>query len=233
MFISLLFVYYLLARAEENECARKFGDSYLKYKKSTFMFFPVKITFIKYIPAKRWQRISMLSGLFIIVIISAVQIADFFKQKSIDALYLKYHDETGIFLSVFEKNDRQFSQIIDLVNPTNIHYSKSANYEQESFINYILPEDMYISEIPMYKPEDAPNHIFSHQYSVQNLKVIVTKAKLKEEIENQDYKSILLNALSLNPIAEIHIDLFKMKISETRPLTQKNIRYKNIPEPIF
>ena len=42
MFVTMLFVYYLLAKAEERECEAKFGASYLEYKAKTAMFLPLK-----------------------------------------------------------------------------------------------------------------------------------------------------------------------------------------------
>lgn len=40
MFASMIFVYYLLARAEEKECMEKFPDTYPPYHGKTGMFFP-------------------------------------------------------------------------------------------------------------------------------------------------------------------------------------------------
>jgi protein-S-isoprenylcysteine O-methyltransferase Ste14 len=40
MYSILLFSYFLLAKTEEKELMKKYGELYLKYKQETGMFFP-------------------------------------------------------------------------------------------------------------------------------------------------------------------------------------------------
>ncbi len=50
MFIALLFAYYFLAKAEERECEKRFGHSYIEYKKRTNMFLPFRLPFTDKLP---------------------------------------------------------------------------------------------------------------------------------------------------------------------------------------
>jgi protein-S-isoprenylcysteine O-methyltransferase Ste14 len=43
MYPILLVLYYKLARREEKHVLKEYGDTYLKYKESTPMFFPIKL----------------------------------------------------------------------------------------------------------------------------------------------------------------------------------------------
>jgi protein-S-isoprenylcysteine O-methyltransferase Ste14 len=43
MYPILLILYYRLARREEKQVLKEYGDSYLKYKEYTPMFFPIKL----------------------------------------------------------------------------------------------------------------------------------------------------------------------------------------------
>ena len=40
MYVSMLFIYYLLAKSEERECLNKYGESYRTYSQKTGRFFP-------------------------------------------------------------------------------------------------------------------------------------------------------------------------------------------------
>jgi protein-S-isoprenylcysteine O-methyltransferase Ste14 len=42
MYPILLILYYRLARSEEKQVLKEYGDRYLNYKESTPMFFPTK-----------------------------------------------------------------------------------------------------------------------------------------------------------------------------------------------
>jgi protein-S-isoprenylcysteine O-methyltransferase Ste14 len=43
MYPILLILYYRLARSEEKQVLKEYGDRYLNYKESTSMFFPTKL----------------------------------------------------------------------------------------------------------------------------------------------------------------------------------------------
>jgi protein-S-isoprenylcysteine O-methyltransferase Ste14 len=43
MYPILLVLYYKLARREEKHVLEEYGDTYLKYKEATPMFFPIKL----------------------------------------------------------------------------------------------------------------------------------------------------------------------------------------------
>jgi protein-S-isoprenylcysteine O-methyltransferase Ste14 len=52
MYPILLILYYRLARREERQVLKEYGDAYLKYKESTPMFFPIKF------PARRKEMVK-------------------------------------------------------------------------------------------------------------------------------------------------------------------------------
>lgn len=94
-----------------------------------------------------------------------------------------------------------------------------------------MPADMYMSEIPMIKRADAANHMLRNRYSSEEIKIITTKVKAKEGFSSNN--NILLNALCLGPVYETWVDMRNKKIINSFQLSDKQIRYKNIPEPVF
>ncbi|MFO7445717.1 MAG: isoprenylcysteine carboxylmethyltransferase family protein [Ignavibacteriaceae bacterium] len=234
MFITLMFVYYYLAITEENECEVKFGEAYKKYKDSTGMFLPVKIPYLKIFPNFKpgiKGKTILVSALYLFILFSSIQFADFLKKHSINSLYT-IDTGKGLFLSVFKKNPNEIKQVIDLINSNELAGSISGKSRSNKFINYILPTDMYISEIPMVKLENAGNHIVKSEYTSDKIKVILTEAMIKNK-KNVKGADILYNVISLKPEAEIWIDLNTKSIIKSFRLNSSNIRYKNIPEPVF
>jgi hypothetical protein len=73
-FLTMLFAYYFLARAEEMECAEKFGQAYLDYQNRTHMFLPFKVPFadrLPSLPQNSLARAAVIVGLYGIVAIAA------------------------------------------------------------------------------------------------------------------------------------------------------------------
>jgi protein-S-isoprenylcysteine O-methyltransferase Ste14 len=61
MFITMTFIYYFLARAEERECLEKYPDTYKSYYETTGMFFPKVFKAFKIpdiLPGKGTKRIA-------------------------------------------------------------------------------------------------------------------------------------------------------------------------------
>jgi hypothetical protein len=230
MFITLLFFYYLLAKIEEKECEKKFGQPYKNYKNSTYMFLPIKISSLKFFNTNNFSfagKIILTTGFYFVLIIISIQVADLLKKISIDMLYT-YNTGDSLYVSIFKKNEDELKKIIAMANFESKIISIKQNQSNNQFINYILPSDMYISEIPMIKPQNPKNHIFNSEYSSEEYKIIFTKAK-----QETNSPQILNNALSLEPVAEIWIDLYKNKIIKEIKLERHLVRYKNIPEPVF
>jgi hypothetical protein len=101
-----------------------------------------------------------------------------------------------------------------------------------SYINYILPSDLYISEIPMKKIDGVDcDHFLQRDYSGSTFKIIFTKAEIRNN-RSVEGKLILLNTLKRAPLLEVRIDIVQNRIIEIAdPSTEMN--YGNIPMPIF
>jgi hypothetical protein len=91
---------------------------------------------------------------------------------------------------------------------------------------------MYISEIPMIKPDDENCHVRQSSSSV-NYKIVYTAAGLPEDAELKSEKDILYHATRLKPLIEVWYDLKAGRILKITALPAAVLRYKNIPEPVF
>ena len=157
--------------------------------------------------------------------------ADLLKKTSIDKLYT-YNSGNAIYISVFKADEKKIRQIIELLeNDKKISSIKQAD-KNTYCINYILPTGMYLSEIPMLKPENAPIHVFTKNYPEDKIKVIFNKTVYNSRDKIQK-DNLLFNTLSLDPVAEIWIDIDNNKIIKSIELIGNEVRYKNVPEPLF
>jgi hypothetical protein len=199
------------------------------------MFLPIKIFPSKFFNNNNFSfrgKILLAAGFYLVSIVLSIQTADLLKKTSIDMLYT-YDTENVLYISIFKNNDDELKKIVTMVNTKSTIDSLKQNQPSNKFISYILPVDMYISEIPMVKPDKARNHIFNSEYSSTKFKIIFTKAKTGQNNFITSPRQILYNTLSLEPIAEIWVDLPGNKIIKMTRLEKNEVRYKNIPEPVF
>ena len=228
MFITLLFVYYLLAKAEERECENRFGESYLRYKDRTYMFLPVKfhMRFLSSTPI-------LIAILYVLTVFAALQAGRILKRVSISSLY-SYTGENAVYLSIGEMPALKMNHMIEdlKTNPEIQVFLNNRNYKNAKLINYILPLDMYISEIPMIKPDEETCHV-SQSSNAVNYKIVFTEAGFPEDTELKSEKDILYHATRLKPLMEVRYDGGAGRILKIEALPEAALRYKNIPEPVF
>ena len=108
-------------------------------------------------------------------------------------------------------------------------YNKTVNM----LISYILPVEMYISEIPMQTLDEASCHVYSNEYDPLVYKVIYTEAYAKKDFKDNSINEVLGKTLSLKPLLEVWVDIKTKTIVKFTKLTFSHLKYENIPEPIF
>ncbi len=235
MFITLLFAYYLLAKAEEKECSRKFGKDYDDYLKRTNRFIPFKIQVLDRLTKlynNRIEKVVFISLLYVLCIVSSLLISKGFKKISVNNLHTVYKDH-NVSISVLKKSPAEIEDAILIAeNNPKIKRLISNRQKTDKLITYLLPADMYISEIPMERPENATSHVFNNTYESNKYKLIYTIANFKNETIVKSGNDILMNALSTTPLLEVWIDLSRKQLIKITPLKGTQ-RYENIPEPIF
>lgn len=236
-FITILFVYYFLAKIEERECEHKFGQSYIDYKNKTSMFIPFGFSFFRNlvgISLGKTQRILAYVVFYLISITLSVLIANAIRSLSVDTLYATFNDQ-NVCLSINKNDTAQINKIMKTafsnqkVDSTMKTVSKQKDFR---FINYILPAAMYrTSEIPMNRAHNENCNFFGRASDLNKIKIIFTKANLNTE-RKVSGKKILLHTQSTTPLIEVWIDISEGKVLKTfdPPKVQQ---YKNIPVPVF
>jgi len=231
MFITVCFGYFLLARIEERECERKFGQSYVEYKNKTGMFLPFSIPLVEKLPALPKSRI--LRGIsivlvYIFVLSSAVAMGYSIKSQSINSLFALYSPNSAS-ISVGRMDESTLSNIqrIALSDPQVQKRLDDFN-EDARFINYIMPTEWYISEVPMQNGggHHVPRNIDNNRY-----KMIITLAHFLPG-NSAKGKDILKNAVHKTLVVEVWVDLSTQKVTQVMPVPEK-IKYDDIPVPVY
>jgi hypothetical protein len=229
----MLFVYFWLAQTEEKECERKFGKEYKAYKEKTEMFFP-KPNFFKSTSIKagksNWLTIP---ALLLFLMPLAFGIARGIKKISIDHLF-SYTTEDRIWIAIQRTSELEFNKISASINNNTVIDSLIAGktHNRREIINYLLPAELYISELPMIKPDLAECHIRTNDFADDFVKVILTQGIHKGKNKTYRGKKLLMKTLTLKPLVEVWIQVETGSIIKIIDLPESQ-RYQNIPEPIF
>jgi len=236
-FIAMLFVYYFLAQYEEHECEAKFGHSYIDYKDKTNMFLPFKIPGANRLPGfpkSGLRRYLAIAGLYLLVAGVSVAMANGLRDFTLKSLYAFYTKEAA-YISVAKLDQDNLERIVSIALADKEVRRKIGNSEENKstkFLNYVIPAEWYVSEIPMKRASSVKGgHHHPADYDQNVFKIVFTKVDLRTEKKTEG-KEIILNAIRRTPVAEVKVDLAKNKVSEIDdPVTK--IKYENIPVALY
>ncbi len=228
MYVTMLFVYYLLARAEEKECEEKFGHTYGDYKKRTAMFFPFNFPFFKILtlPKAKGKKAMVLFCMYISALIIAFGVAKGMTAYSINSLYAIYKDSFAT-VSLCEIETDKLEKIIDIAVSNEIIKAMINERGKAKFINYVLPREWYAAEIPMNGIRYRAGHLSPSDYDDTEYKIIFTTADIRESTEASG-KNILSNVLEREPLVEVWVDLNEQKVVQILPIPKDYI-YQGVP----
>ena len=236
-FITMLFAYYFLAKIEERECMERFGQSYAEYQTRTSMFLPFRLPVTDKLPSPPRagvQRYLSILAVYMVTCIAAIALANGLRTWSLNNLYTL--DTRGaVYLSVSKADPNTLKRIIDIAL-SNPDVSGRLKSEKEcddlKFVNYILPAEWYVSEIPMNPVEGTHGgHFHPARYDRTLYKIIFTRAELRTG-QAAEGKDILVKTKKRRPVVEVTVDLSRERVSRiTAPPT--TTKYENIPVPVF
>ncbi|MFZ5642879.1 MAG: methyltransferase family protein [Bacillota bacterium] len=235
MFMAMLFAYYFLARAEEKECREKFGQTYIDYQKRTSMFVPFNLPLpgrLPSLPKSGFKRLISVLALYIFLTATAIGMANLLKSYSLDNMYTFFTADSAT-ISVSKVEESTLKRIGELALSSGEVQNKIKNKPgaDSKLLNYVLPADWYVPEIPMNEIGPGLGHHFPENYNKSLYKIIITRANLINS-ENAQGKDIILRATGRIPLIEVTVDLSQNKILKINDPPAK-IRYENVPTPLF
>lgn len=237
-FVTMIFVYYFLARSEESECCQKFGESYISYMKSTNMFIPFikmkrrnhKVQVLGH-PISKGKRIRNYLCIYVVTIILTILIAFGLQKLTVDSLYSRYESH-DITISLCKLDEEQLGNIHQtIMSDEKVRaYLKSDN-NNTYYLNYILPVDWFAAEVPMNGYVYRKGHSAPADYDRNEYKMIITRADLRKDDILSDF-DFLRNVVNREGVVEVWVDMEESKVIQVLDMPEA-IKYEGIPEAIY
>lgn len=236
MFITMIFVYYFLALAEERECEAKFGSSYVNYKNKTNMFIPFSIPVINKLPSlpkSNLRKILAIATIYILSLAAGIGIAKAVNTHSLNNLYATYTDNSAN-ISISSIESSKLEKILDIAltdEEVKARIDASSRDENAKYLNYILPSEWFVAEVPMNGVDHRQGHKSPSDYNRNIYKIIFTQAKIRSD-KAVIGKDIITNVSERIPLIEVWVNVEENKVIKIEEIT-KDIMYKNTPVAIY
>jgi protein-S-isoprenylcysteine O-methyltransferase Ste14 len=244
MYISMLFVYYLLAKSEERECLEKYGESYRSYYQKTGRFL-LKLNPNKHyhprriLPAKGVKRIGVLIIVYLLTIFCTTGMGLFLRSYSLSNISSLSRDN-AVVISTSPMDKGQINAIVTIPMQDKIVKRKleqRIDIKHTRQIIYIVPLEWQIPELAM-EPEQADqryhgynptNHGNPSDFDRNLYKVLFSEAVVDDNVIGKD---IISKARYQKPIVLVKLNLQGRRIiSIDHPPEQG--KYADVPVPIY
>ncbi len=235
-FVTVVFVYVLLSRSEERRCRRQFAG-YADYMQKTGMFLPRALESpFRLLPmpgSGLWRVVS-----WVLLYLAALGMASIagraVQSYAIENLYTHYSEDAAYF-SVGKLPSGEISALAAIAGTDQAVAAairQARETEGARFLNYVLPTEMFVSEIPMHLPKGAvTGHAFPTDHDRKRYKIIFTLVHHRPG-RIASGPSIIAEALNKTAIIEAWIDREAKQVVRTFPPPTKAF-YGGMPVPVF
>ena len=161
-YISMLFVYYLLARNEEGRMLRKFGASYAAYLERTPMFLPGNPgkNLLRPVLGTRDKRGPVLLGLYGITLLAAIGVAFALRAYAGDQLTEVWKKGLAV-VAMSPMNRERLNQTIDRVVQSSEVQGLLQKYHAHpghTLVAYVLPQNYMMQHLIADLDEHKAHH---------------------------------------------------------------------------
>lgn len=216
LFVTMLFAYAWLARVEERECERKFGNQYRVYLVQTGGFVPRKL---------EWLGKPALYG---VALLAAIGAGTLLRAQTVSSLQALYVDRAA-FVAVTDTAPETLDRVVRIVG-SDPEIRTRLGVENYRYINYVLPSAWYVPEIPMNPPAGVDCHNTPTTYDRERYRVVFTRADLGERHEAMG-REIVTSARARSPMLEAEVDLRQGRVVGLEE--PKAAAYQGVPVPVL
>ena len=223
-YVTMLFVYYLLAKKEEQDCSLKYGEVYDNYILETNRQSRNNRIFFRDYPA--WGVLLCYCGMLTASILAAFGLRNW----SLTTIPVLYAGNSAA-IALMPMSESEMQHILNITTQSEeirIIDNDTANY----YLKYIIPAEWRMADLPMEAyNEGEEGHIRPDDISRNEFKVLYTKAMI-HSTANMTEQDILKLTYGREPVVLFKVNIERNEILSTeRP--PAHVVWGDIPTPLF
>jgi protein-S-isoprenylcysteine O-methyltransferase Ste14 len=232
-FVTMLFLYVLLARREEQICLDRYGDGYGRYMERVGVIGPAWLTAWVPAPSPALRTPAFVLGVYVLALLVAVGAGRSLRDYSLDHIASTYVGNTAVLSPALLK-EAELRQVYDLVRSDE---EVRARLEAGAgpWIAYVVPETWYLPDLPLDSWEETPaehrsGHTAPADFDPGRYKVLFATARTHSP--DSRGRDILTSAYGREPVLRVHVDTCRGEVTamEAPPAS---VVWGDIPTPLF
>lgn len=234
-FVTMLFLYYFLARSEEERCLAKFGDSYRDYRRRTWMFLPGLGRrggdAGKGRAGPAWRLAA--AGVVACAVLVAASVAGAYRLRDYSLAHVSHISSSDVaVLSPARLSADELNRVVALAagDPAvRARLEPAGAGGPAKLLVYVVPADWRLPDLPMELQKTGGHHTPS-DFDRHRFKVLFTRALgFRPDAQGDD---IIRSTVKRQPLVLVRVNTQAATVEaiEQPPAT---VRWGDISTPLF
>lgn len=229
MYVTMLFLYALLARWEERRCLEQFGASYGAYLARTAAARRLRGAASAGRPGGR-SRGARLLATYVGAVGASVGLGMVLREYSLRRVAGFYLEHAAV-LSPARLSEEQLRGAWAVAGGPELYEQLAAAGRPVQLLAYVVPTGWELPDLPLPRPEKPRGgHYTPADYDAGRFRVLFTTARTHDP--DARARQIVARAYGRDPIAVVRIDLARGVILE-REQPPPHVHWGDIPTPLF
>jgi hypothetical protein len=230
MYVTMLFLYVLLARWEEEQCARQFG-TYRAYQERTGTFWPRRSSMTRSRLGSRsgGQRVAMAVTSYAVIMSAALALAYQLRAYSLSHVSSLYTENMAVLSPAILSAEELSAALRVAMADDKVKDSLAAAGPTAKLLVYVVPVEWRLPDLPLER-DPVGGHHTPRGFDRRLYKILFTKVRAHDPTVTG--RDIVAKAYGLDPIilAKVNTEAGQVTAIDTPP---EHVRWGDIPTPLF
>jgi len=235
-YLTMLFLYKLLAGWEETRCLEKFGEAYRAYQRRTGMFLPRPLPELIPWPSAGERRVLATLVLWLVVAAASVGLGYRVRDHALRHLSTFYTEDMAVLSPARLQAEDLRTAVRVATSGAEVRDRIGVGGRRAKLLVYVLPEEWRIADLPLDRPspESPPatdrGHHVPFDFDLTRYRVLFTRVWSHDP--NASGEAILKGAYGREPIVVVRVNIQTGEITgiDTPP---PHVLWGDISTPLF
>src|ERR1700730_5312557 len=231
-YLTMLFLYALLAGWEEERCLDEYGERYHSYKVGTGIFLPRRLIhwISDVLPKTGGKRVTAMLPIYAVAMGAAIGLAFGLRNYSLSKVSSLYSQNAAVLSpAVLTENELSSAYQLAAANPE-VQQKLQSVEPSAKLIVYVIPSEWYLPDLPVEVLYNLGGHRTTKNYDRRYYKVLFTQART--HFHEMAGKDIVKWAYGRNPLILVRVNIAAASVTAVDS-PPAHVVWGDIPTPMF
>jgi class 3 adenylate cyclase/protein-S-isoprenylcysteine O-methyltransferase Ste14 len=229
-YVTMLFLYALLARWEEGQCLVQHGERYRSYQRRTGPVAHLGDRLPALLPRAGRARLVAGLGLYALAIVAAVAAARRMQDWSLRHVSALYYDNTAALSPALLGEEEMKAAVVTATSNPEVHARIDARSRGAPLLVHVVPSEWELPDLPIGSPDQLRGGHHTPEFDRRSYKVLFSMARTHRPGDRGN--DIVKHAYGLDPIVVVNVDTGTREITGVE-VPPRAVQWGDIPTPLF